>query len=58
MATDAVFQEAALPVAERASPVALLTPPTGLARSHQPPADVRDRWEAAVLDLLTENLMG
>jgi hypothetical protein len=42
-ATDAVFQETALAALERASPVALLTPPTGFVRSHRPqPADLPD----------------
>jgi hypothetical protein len=57
VATDAVFQEAAISAMERASPVALLTPATGFARSHQPQPDPLAHWDAAVLDLLAENLL-
>jgi hypothetical protein len=36
---------------------ASLTQPTGFARSHPPQPDPLARWDAAVLDLLAENLL-
>jgi hypothetical protein len=57
VATDAIFQEAVLPAAERVSPVALLTPPTGFARSQRPQPDPMAYWDAAVLDQWVANLL-